>query len=650
MMTSLLLMLAASMSTATINEPLPFLSPMFGDHMVLQRDKRNTFWGWTKPGEKVRVTIGGKSASGVADDTGKWVVKLNPPPVGGPYSLKVQGSQQVELQDILVGDVWLCTGQSNMEMGLSQALNGKAEVASADEPQIRLYMAPRQYAYAPKAINAAAWKVCTSKTVGKDGWGGFSAVGYFFGRELQHKLQVPVGLVAIAWGGTSAEAWTSAGALRPLSDFNTELDQLEALQQAKADPIGTYNELWITQHNAGTLGAWQKPESATSDWKATTLANGFADLGMSGKKGVVWFRTTVDLAMPPTGETATIALGRIQTADTVWVNGTKVGSSNGQGQRVYIFASALLKSGQNVVAIQVFNTRGKGGFAQSSTPPALKLADGTRIDLAGTWLGKVGGEIKQGGPMPKDGEPNPTIPTVLMNGMIAPVSPMAIRGAIWYQGETNSGRSYQYRRLLPAMIADWRKLFGQGDFPFYIVSLAAWKARLAQPSEDGWTELREAQAMTAAKVRHSGIAITTDIGDAIDVHPKDKKTVGERLALIALANEFHEKIEFSGPTYKRMKVEGNSIRLSFDHVDKGLVAKGGELVGFAVAGDDRKWHWAKAKIDGETILVSSPEVPKPIAARFAWAANPDCNLYNTAGLPAIPFRTDDWKGVTADNK
>jgi len=649
---SLLALLATGMSLTTIgDETYPFLSTVFGDHMVLQRDKRNTFWGWTKPGARIKVTVGEKSATGVADATGKWVARLTPPAVGGPYTLVVDGPVHVELHDILVGDVWLCTGQSNMEFGLTNALNGKAEIAAADEPNIRFCIAPRQIAYKPKPMNPARWQVCSPKTVGKEGWGGFSAVGYYFGRKLQHELKVPIGLMEIAWGGTSAEAWTSESALRPLEDFNIELDQLDALEKAGATPIGTYTELWQTQNDAGFKGDWQKPELNTADWKATTLPDGFAGIEMSGKKGVAWFRKEIDVPNPPANGKATLALGRVQSNDTVWINGIQVGSTaGGMGNHQYTFWPSVLKPGKNVVAVKVFNSRGRGGFNSPADALYLDPGDGKRLPIAGEWLGKIGGEIKPGGPAPKDGEPNPTIPSVLMNGMIAPAAPMAIKGVIWYQGETNSGRSYQYRRLLPAMIADWRRLFGQGDFPFYIVSLASFMQRQANPGDDGWTELREAQAMTAAQVRRSGLVITTDVGSATDVHPKDKKTVGERLALIALANEFRHPVEFSGPVYKRMKIEKSAIRVSFTHIDKGLVAKDGDLVGFALAGADRKWHWAEAKIAGDTIVVSSKDVPSPIAVRYAWAANPACNLYNAAGLPAVPFRSDDWPGVTIHNK
>jgi sialate O-acetylesterase len=469
----------------------PFLSSLFTSNMVLQRNMKDPIWGWTDPGKEVTVTIGGKSVKAIADAQGKWMAKVGPLHVGGPYKLSVSGPQTVDLDNILVGDVWICSGQSNMEFGLGNANNAKDEIAGANFPQIRLYTVQKTVAFTPLDSLArnesqlfGEWSVCDPHTVATGGWNGFSAVGYFFGRELNQQLDVPIGLIHTSWGGTIAEAWTSAPGLKPLKDFDGALDQVEKASQGQA-------------------------------------------------------------------------------------------------------------------------------------------------------------QLDKG---------NPNMSTVLYNGMIAPLIPYGIKGAIWYQGESNAGRAYQYRHLLPAMIGDWRTHWGEGDFPFYIVQLANWQALQKEPGDDAWAELREAQSMTAKDVPHAGIAVTIDIGDAGDIHPKDKQDVGKRLALNALAKDYHKKVEYAGPTYKSMQKQGSAIRLSFDHVDRGLVAKGDKPEGFAIAGDDHKWVWADAKIEGNNIVVSSPQVPNPVAVRYAWAINPICNLYNKAGLPASPFRTDDWPGVTANAK
>ena len=438
-----------------------FVSPMFGDHMVLQRGKPNTIWGWAKPGEEVRVTVLENTVKTVTRNDGRWSVAIQPPAPGGPYTIVIDGPQHVEFHDVLVGDVWLCGGQSNMEMGLGAARNGSEEVNAADHPKIRLFVVKQQTARTPASVPKGSWKICSPQNVGQ-GWSGFSAVAYFFGRRLQQEIDVPIGLIEDCVGGTPAEAWTSAGTLRSL---------------------------------------------------------GISDTG------------------------------------------------NG-----------------------------------------------------------------------------PNTPAVLYNGMIAPVAPLAFSGTIWYQGESNAERASQYRELLPAMIADWRRLFGQGDFPFYVVSLAAHKQHKDVPGDDTWAELRAAQDFVANTVTNSGLAVAIDVGDARDVHPKDKKEVGERLALAALATHYGKNIPHSGPRFASVEKLSGALKLSFTHTEGGLVVKGDKLEEFSICGEDRKWHWADAKIEGDTIMVSSSDVPSPVAARYAWQANPKATLFNGAGLPAIPFRTDAESG------
>ncbi|MGV3616428.1 MAG: sialate O-acetylesterase [Fimbriimonas sp.] len=634
-----LLILAATPS-------LPFLSPVFGDHMVLQRDRANTFWGWTTPGARVRVSVAGRRAEGIAGPDGKWTARLNPPKVGGPYQVVVEGPSRVELKDVLVGDVWLCTGQSNMEMGLTLANDGVAEAKAAEEPQIRLAMAPHQVGYAPAAINPLAWQACTPATVTQGGWGGFSAVGYYFGRELQRKLKVPIGLVQMAWGGTSAEAWTSAEGLRPLGDFNRDLEKVESLRGRGLPLLGTYTDLWLAENDPGVREGWHRPEAADASWKPATVPGRFE------ARGSTWFRREFTLPDPLPAGDGRLLLGQINETDTVWVNGHLLGTTSFEwAWRQYVVPREALRAGKNVIAIRVFNPRATGAFLSPAERIVLQTGEGGSLPLAGEWKTRLGVETKEIATKPRDFEPNPSVPSLLANGMVAPLAPLTIRGAIWYQGETNSGRGWQYRRLLPALIADWRRAFGQGDFPFYIVSLANYQARAERPGDDWWAELREAQALTAAKVPNSGLAITIDIGDADDVHPKEKRTVGERLALQALAKQFGDRVEYSGPTYRSMKIDGPAVRLRFEHVGKGLVlTKDGARTGFAVAGEDRKWYWAEARVEGGEVVVSAPEVPRPKAVRYAWAMNPLATLKNADGLPAVPFRTDGWPAVSAANR
>jgi sialate O-acetylesterase len=648
-----LLLILLLIATPAIAADKPFLSPALGSHMVLQRDRANTFWGWTAPGSEVTVSIAGRRAKAVAGPDGKWTAHLTPPPVGGPYTGAIDGPQHVDLTDIMVGDVWLCGGQSNMEFGITNEKKGAAEVAQSNDPGLRLFFVPRQIAYTPGETDPGEWLVCSPETVVQHGWGGFSAVGYHFGHALRRELGIPIGLVEVNWGGTSAETWTSPEALAPLGDFAPGLALVDSLRKAGSPLYGDYLDLWLAQKDAGAKpGAeWQRPDLNDSDWTPVTLPNGFDGVGISEPGGIVYFRKSFQLPTPlPPGD-AKVSLGPIYQIDQTWVNGESVGS-NGWGPipRNYTIPAKILKSGPNLIAIRVIGNGEKRGFQGLPEDMFVELADGTHIALADGWKAKVAYKTTDENPGPKTYEPFPNFPAVLFNGMLSPEIPLAIRGAIWYQGEENAGRAYQYRTLLPAMIADWRQRFGQGDFPFYIVSLAAFQKHKDVPSDDEWAELREAQAHTAQTVPHSGLAMTIDIGDANDIHPKDKKTVGERLALVALAKEYGKTEVYSGPVYQSMKREGPSIRLTFDHADGGLKSTGNKLGEFSIAGVDHKWHWADAKIDGDTVVASSPDVPEPIAVRYAWQSNPIATLVNGSDLPAVPFRTDDWPEMTAGRK
>lgn len=631
-----------------VSPPLPFVSTALGSHMVLQRDKPNTFWGWTAPGEKVTVSLDGKSASGVAGSDGKWTVRLTPPKVGGPYTVQIDGSQHASLDDVLVGDVWICGGQSNMEFGLTMALGGAEAVAGATDPNIRLFMAPHQIAFQPALTNGGSWAVCTPQSVAQGGWGGFSAVGYFFGKKLHDETNVPIGLVHDNWGGTVAEAWTSREGLKPLGDFDPHLKVIDAYLAGGNASFAKQLADWFVANDPGSKpGAeWYRPEAADG-WQAVDVPTGFDGLGLANFDGTAWFRRDIELTADQAAQASTLTLGPIDDADVTWINGKAVGSGTVYNQpRAYPVAAGTLHAGHNSLVVRVLDTGAFGGFSGPADALALTLADGTKLPLTGGWTGRVGVDLKKASAFPVDLGGNPNIPTVLSNGMIEPMLPLAVKGAIWYQGESNADRAEQYRRLLPAMIGDWRRRFGQGDFPFYIVSLAAFTAHKNAPGDDNWAELREAQAMTARDVKNSGLAMAIDVGDAADIHPKDKKTVGDRLALVALARDYGKKVIYQGPTYRSMKLQGTSIRLAFDHAD-GLVARGGAPGEFAVCGDDHVWHWATATLQGNSVIVGSPDVPKPVAVRYAWQANPVANLYNAAGLPMVPFRTDAFPGITS---
>ncbi len=622
-------------------EGRPFLSPIFGDNMVLQRDKPNTLWGWAEPGREVRVRIGPRGASARAGPDGRWSVAIAPPPAGGPYEVAVEGPEKVELRNVLVGDVWLCGGQSNMAMGMTQIRNAEEEIRAASFPGIRLCVVKDQVAYAPAPAVPAAWQVCTPGSIAQGRGAGFSAVAYFFGRQLHRDLDVPIGLVQAAVGGTPAETWTRAEALRPLRDFDAALDEVARLRAKGGAQYGNFVSHWYDEFDVGQKQDWFAVERAGGDWQTVTLPGGFRELGVPDTPAVCYFRRSVQLPDPLPGGEASIHLGVVERMDTTHINGRWVGASAWvENPRVYRIPPGVLKPGPNVVAVRVLKTRPDGGFRSGAGALKLTLGDGTEIPLAGEWQGRLSVDARPPHPLPAGYENWPTMPAVLFNGMIAPLAPLALSGVIWYQGEANTGRAAQYRALLPAMIADWRRAFGQGDIPFYVVSLAAFMQHRAQPGDDAWAELREAQDHVARSVPNCALAVTIDKGDADDIHPKDKREVGERLALCALARHYAKEVVWSGPTLRAVEPLPGALKLVFDHTDGGLTAPGGKPEEFSIAGDDGKWLWAEARIEGDAVIVRSPSVPHPRAARYAWQANPRATLGNGAGLPAVPFRTD----------
>ncbi len=638
---------------AIAQESNPLLHPLFSDNMVLQREIAAPIWGWAKPGESVTVTFEGKSATGKADAEGKWRVKLGPFNAGGPYEMTASTpSKTVALKNILVGDVWICSGQSNMEMGIGNVKNAQQEIASSENNNIRLFSVPKKVALQPQETLVSHWDVCNPKTIAFGGWNGFSAVGYFFGRELEKNLHVPIGLIHTSWGGTIAEAWTSASALEKMEDFKKPVQSIREMaggDQTKGGSLVEKMTSWYAKNDPGTAASYEKSSTDSSSWKTMKLPTAWEEAGLPNFDGIVWFKKTVNISSSLAKKAAVLHLGPIDDQDATWVNGVKVGATEVfNSDRAYAIPAGLLKEGENVISIRVLDTGGAGGLY--GKPEQLKLAvEGETIALDGDWKYKDTANLTKTSPMPFTVNDNPNVVTVLYNGMIAPIVPFGVKGAIWYQGESNAGRAYQYRTLLPTMIQDWRSRFGVGAFPFFIVQLANYQARQTVPSDDGWAELREAQLMTADTVRNSGIAVTTDIGDAADIHPTNKQEVGRRLGLNALALTYHNKVEYSGPTYVGMTSKDGQVKLKFKHADGGLVAQGDKLEGFAIAGEDNKFHWADAKISGDSVLLTSSEVKNPTSVRYAWHINPIGNLYNKAGLPASPFRTDHLPGLTINN-
>ena len=632
------------------------LPKLVGDHMVLQRDVQLPIWGWADKGEAVKVTFRGKQYSAKPDATGKWTVTLPATAAGGPYDLTVQGKNTIRVQDILVGDVWLGSGQSNMEWNLASTVNNyQQEIANADFPKIRLFNVPDAIALQPQQeVSGDGWKLCSPATVA-----GFSAVAYFFGRALHQQYDVPIGLITTDWGGTPAEAWTSGAALRPFSAFASSLAAVEKEKATFAQQQREYQEyreklaVWQRSFAVRDRGylpngkTWADLDVDVSTWPTMTLPGLWETSSvLPNYDGVVWFRKEITVAAADAGKPLTLYLGPIDDADTTWFNGVKVGTTNGYSTlRVYNVPGNLVKEGRNVIAIRVLDTGGGGGVYGNESK--LQALIGYKsVSLAGKWSYQTAYDIRTL-PQPPAFIFDQNAPTTLYNAMIAPLIPYAIKGAIWYQGESNTERAYQYRSLFPAMIKDWRQRWGY-DFPFLFVQLANFMEDKEQPADYAWAELREAQTM-ALSLPHTGMAVAIDIGDIHDIHPRNKQDVGKRLALAARKVAYGEtNVVYLGPTYESISVEGNRVRIKFKNLGSGLWIKDkyGYVRGFAVAGADKKFTWAKGYQEGDAIVVYSETVKSPIAIRYNWSNSPDGNVYNREGLPAGPFRTDDWPGIT----
>jgi len=617
-------------------------NPLFSDNAVLQQGRETPVWGTAAEGETVTVAIAGKEASGIAKG-GKWLVRLPALPAGGPYTMTISGAGSVlKIPNLLVGEVWICSGQSNMErqLGLRQGQQPidrwQEEVAAANYPEIRQFYVPQKTALSPATEVSSKWVVCSPATVAD-----FTAVGYFFARDLYQARRVPIGLIHSSWGGTPAEAWTSLASLRQLPDFAGPVDQVEKM--AAAVKAGTYDyskilKGWYTTHDAGVTGkpVWSAPDLGSAAWDRQELPGFWEAAGLPDFDGIVWYRRTVELPADWAGADAELHLGAIDDLDTTWINGMEIGSTNGwRVPRIYRVPASALKPGTNVVAVRVLDTGGGGGlWGGDDAMRLVSLAPGNLppIALAGSWQRKVSLSFANTPKPPADYGSSPAAPASLYNGMIAPLLPYGIRGVIWYQGEANVGREKQYQKLFPAMIADWRRAWDEGDFPFLFVQIAPWKGMTP--------EIREAQLLAWKRTPNTAMAVTIDCGDAQDIHPTRKQPVGTRLALGARALAYGEKIEFSGPVFEAAQTSGSRMVVRFSHLGGGLVARGGALVGFTLAGADKVFHPAKAVIEGDSIVVSADGVAQPAAVRYAWANVPEGNLFNAAGLPASPFRSD----------
>jgi len=615
------------------------LPQLISNGMVLQRDQNIRIWGWASAKEEITVTFNGAHYQHIADDQGNWEIFLPPQNAGGPYSLTLQGKNIITINNILIGDVWLCAGQSNMVLPMERVKEKyQEEIAAADYPEIRNFFIPTvTNLRGPQTdLPPGSWKSASSIDVL-----GFGAVSFFFARELFEQYHIPIGLINASVGGTPIEAWISENGLREFSDLleivqqNKDTSYVNALlEKANSDrPEKKENDRGIQEELQ-----WFDPGYTPKGWRNINIPGYWEDQGLKDLNGVVWYRKEIEVPESMTGVPGNLYMGRIVDADFVYVNGTLIGNTTYQyPPRRYKLESGILKPGKNTIVIRVINRNGKGGFVPDK--PYFLSSNEQEIDLKGDWKYKVGAVFEPFNHQSRDFSFQ-NQPASLYNAMIAPLKSQAITGFLWYQGESNTGNPGDYYKLLPALIADWRTQWHNEGLPFIYVQLANFMDRDFIPVESNWAELRDAQ-LQALSVPNTAMTVTIDLGEWNDIHPLNKKDVGIRSALSARYLAYGEKdLVYSGPIYRSHETQGNKIVVYFDHKGSGLVSIDEEpLRQFAVAGADKKFVWAEANIVNGTVVVSSDAVPTPVYLRYAWSNNPDgANLYNKEGLPASPFQ------------
>jgi sialate O-acetylesterase len=622
------------------------LPRLISDNMVLQRDTKVNIWGWAAPGERVSITFMNREYHTTTSTDGKWRIALPTLKAGGPYNMDIKASNQLLIKNILVGDVWICSGQSNMELPMDR-LKDKypAIIAAAENANIRQFNVTTRTEWNEPLQDYATgnWTMASPQSVLQ-----FTGVGYFFAKTLYEKYHIPIGIIKTAVGGSPAEAWLSEDALKQFPHYAAtaakfkDKSYTDSISRADNAVNNTwYGNLWQQDKGMQEEKKWLDSSYNAADWKTMQIPGYWHEQGLKDVHGVVWFRKTIQVPPGMANQPARLFLGCIVDRDSVYLNGQLVGTTAYQyPPRKYTIPPNLLKPGENNIIVRVINYSGNGGFYMDK--PYQLTGNGDTIDLKGEWQYKVGAVTKQ---IPR----TTTLyvqPLGLFNGMLAPLLPYAIKGVIWYQGETNASRPVEYKQLFPAMINNWRQQWegntANRNFPFLYVQLPGFMAAQPQPMESNWALLREAQLKTLS-IPNTAMVVATDLGEWNDIHPLNKEDVGKRLALAAQKMAYNDnKVVYSGPRYQSMKVAGNKIILRFTHIGTGLIAKGGALQQFAIAGPDKKFVWANASIVNNEVVVWNDTINNPVAVRYAWVDNTDkANLYNKEGLPASPFRTDD---------
>lgn len=610
------------------------LPALVSDGMVLQRNQKLKIWGYADAGEKVNVKFLNKTYSVTADNNGNWNIMLPELKAGGPFVMTIN---DITLKDILIGDVWVASGQSNMELPMRRLkpLYGE-EMKTVNNQNIRFFTVPQKYNFKTPQndLDGGKWENTNPQTILN-----FSGVAYFFAKNLYEKNKVPVGIIHTSLGGSPVQAWMDTNSLKNYPEYLQEAEKWKNDDLIKSTESNeqSLSKAWYSELEQSDIGLnqhWENFDLDDSLWKTMNVPGSWED-HEGPFEGSIWLRKEITLPKGSAGKTAFLNLGRIKDADVTYINGVKVGNVTYEyPPRWYDIPAGVLKEGKNIIAVRITNGSGKGQFI-ADKPYYLEI-DGQKIDLKGSWKYKIGTKMEKTAP-------GQTFirwkPTGLYNSMIHPLINYKVKGFLWYQGESNTGKPKEYGDLLTTMINDWRSKWNEKDAPFLIVQLANFMEAKSQPVESNWAELRDQQRKVSLTVPQTGLAVIIDAGEWNDIHPLDKKTVGDRLALQALKMGDKKEIVADGPVYQSMKVEGNKIRLSFK---KGTddFAKVSELKGFAIKNTDGNWTWAKAKAEGEKIVVWNDSVKNPVAVRYDWADNPDGNLKNKSGLPASPFSTE----------
>jgi sialate O-acetylesterase len=644
------------------------LPALIGDNMMLQQKTNTKIWGKAAPGQKIQVSaswkINGKTK--VAEN-GKWSVILPTPEAGGPYTITISARDtSITINNVLIGDVWFCSGQSNMEMPLAgwppkdTIMYSAKTIRSASIPEIRLFNVQKRVAGEPVDDCSGKWEICSPESVKQ-----FSATAFFFGKKLYDELHKPVGLIESAWGGTPSEAWTSEGSLEKAGEFVNDLKEIK-----ESIPLVDEYRSWLNGHKQIEVkqpgdDQWKNlsfnDENAPSmsfndkDWPVMALPKTFENV--TGEfDGAVWFRKTIELPKNFSGKDMILSLGPIDDMDRTYFNGELVGANETAGvwqlDRIYTVPASLVRTGPNIIAVRVIDTQGGGGIygAPGKMNLSLKANPAISVSIEGDWKYQPVAELINSKfyiyditkdefharKRPKSIGPNS--PASLFNGMVNPVLPFQIKGAIWYQGEANVGRAEQYGKIFPAMIQDWREAWGIKDFPFYFVQIAPYIYSGVDSSESAFLRYSQEKAL---QLPNTGMVVTLDIATVMNIHPPFKKEVGDRLAILALVKDYGFKMPFEGPVYKSMSIDGNTVNVKFDNAGTGLVSPNSDLNEFEIAGRNGKYVRAKAKIVNDVVAVSSPLIKDPVSVRYCWRNGSVASLFNSEGLPARQFRTKE---------